>query len=106
MFIEKTPEVISLEQSLINFLCAKKDIEKNVNGGFRRIRGLTFGIDIQEKISYFTVSIGMFQAWFNVETGLRERGNCMGLDHHIREWYKIPSVRTTFKTIMNTRNRH
>lgn len=106
MFIEKTPEVISLEQSLINFLCSKKDIERNVNGGMRRIKGLTLGIDIQEKNSYFLVSIGMCQAWFNLETGLRERGNCYGLDHHIREWYKIPAVRTDIKNILSPKSKH
>ena len=106
MYIEKTPEIISIEQSLINFLCMKRDIERFVTGGIRRIKGLNLGIDVQDKGTCFTVSIGMCQAWFNIETGLKERGNCFGIDQYIREWYKAASVKDSIRGIIINKVKH
>ncbi|MBQ8635653.1 hypothetical protein IJ425_05830 [bacterium] len=90
----KDPIITELEQSLINFLCSKEeDVEKKVSGGIRRVRGLTFNIDVKNpKNASFTVQIGMCEAGFNVANGLKEKGNCFGLERFIRDWYERPTV--------------
>ena len=89
----KDPIVTELEQSLINFLCSKDEVEQKVSGGVKRVRGLTFGIDVKNpKNASFTVQIGMCEAAFNVTNGLKERGNCFGLERFIRDWFERPSV--------------
>ena len=75
----KDPVIAELEQSLINLLCSKQEVEEKVPGGIRRVRGLTFNIDVKNpKNPSFTVQIGMCEAIFNVTNGLKERGNCFG----------------------------
>ena len=91
-----------LEQSLINFLCQKKEIEDLVSGGQRRVRGLSFNIDINDhKRPYFTVQIGMMEAAFNAFTGLKERGNCYGIERFVRDWYERPSVKHAINQFAN-----
>lgn len=89
----KDPIIAELEQSLINLLCSKPDVEDKVSGGAKRVRGLTFNIDVKNpKNAFFTVQIGMCEAAFNVTNGLKERGNCFGLERYIRDWFERPSV--------------
>ncbi len=89
----KDPVITELEQSLINLLTSKKDIEEKVSGGAKRVRGLSFNIDVKNpKSPFFTVQIGMCEAAFNVNNGLKERGSCFGLERYIRDWYERPSV--------------
>ena len=97
----KNPAYTELEQSLINFLCQKKEIETLVNGGSRRVRGLTFNLNLKDaKRPLFTVQIGMCEATFNAITGLREKGNCFGLERFIRDWFERPSVKQTIQGII------
>lgn len=89
----KDPIISELEQSLINFLTSKKDIEEKVSGGAKRVRGLTFNIDVKNpKNASFTVQIGMCEAAFNVSSGLKEKGNCFGLERYVRDWFERPTV--------------
>lgn len=89
----KDPIVSELEQSLINFLTSKPEIEEKVSGGAKRVRGLTFNIDVKNpKNPSFTVQIGMCEAMFNVTNGLKERGSCFGCERFIRDWYERPTV--------------
>jgi hypothetical protein len=34
----------------------------------------------------------MCEAKFNVNNGLKELGNCFGLERYIRDWYERPTV--------------
>ena len=89
----KDPVITELEQSLINLLSSKRDIDEKVSGGIKRVRSLSFNIDIRNpKAPYFTVQIGMCEAAFNVNNGLKERGSCFGLERYVRDWYERPSV--------------
>ncbi len=89
----KDPIISELEQSLINFLVSKPEIEEKVSGGARRVRGLTFNIDVKNpKNPSFTVQIGMCEATFNVTNGLKERGSCFNLERFIRDWFERPTV--------------
>ncbi len=89
----KDPVIAELEQSLINLLVSKPEVEEKVSGGARRVRGLTFNIDVKNpKNPSFTVQIGMCEATFNVTNGLKERGNCFGLERFIRDWFERPTV--------------
>ena len=89
----KNPQLASLEQSLINFLTSKKDIEAKVNGGAKRVRALSFNIDLKNpKRAVFTVQIGMCEASFSCTNGLKEKGNCFGLERYVRDWFERPSV--------------
>ena len=89
----KDPKLTELEQSLVNFLCQKKDIEEKVSGGSRRVRALTLNINTKNpKQPIFTVQIGMCEAAFNAMNGLKEKGSCFGLERYIRDWYSRPSV--------------
>lgn len=89
----KDPIIAELEQSLINFLCSKKEIEQKVSGGAKRVRGLTFNIDVKNpKNPSFTVQIGMCEAAFNVQTGQKEKGSCFGCERYIRDWFERPTV--------------
>ncbi len=90
-----------LEQSLINFLLRRKDIEDKVNGGARRVKSLTLKIDARNaKHITFAVQIGMMEAKFNMADGLKEQGNCYGIDRYIRDWYQQPSVKMEFEEIV------
>ncbi len=103
----KNPLLSGLEQSLISFLSQKKDIEEKISGGARRIRGLTFNIDLRnEKKVYFTVQIGMCEAAFNVNTGLKERGSCYGIERYVRDWFERPSVQTEIKSYISSHTRN
>ena len=91
----KEPIISELEQSLINFLTTTKaeEVEQKVSGGIRRVKGLTFNIDVKNpKNPSFTVQIGMCEAKFNVQNGLKEQGNCFSLERYIRDWYERPTV--------------
>ena len=94
----KNPQLSELEQSLINFLCTKKDIDEKVNGGSRRVRSLTLNVDTKNpKHVLFTVQIGMCEAGFSAQTGLKEKGSCFGLERYVRDWYERPSVKTAIE---------
>lgn len=100
MAAEKDPRLSGLEQSLINFLGQKKDIEEKVPGGFRRVRALSLGMKLDARKVVFTVQIGMCEAAFSPTNGLKERGNCFGLERYIRDWYERPTVQHEFKNII------
>lgn len=102
----KDPIISELEQSLINFLTSKKDIEEKVSGGAKRVRGLTFNIDVKNpKNASFTVQIGMCEASFNVTNGLKEKGNCFGLERYVRDWFERPTVSGAIsKYVQNAKN--
>lgn len=98
----KTPEITELEHSLINFLCQKKEVEEKVSGGARRVRGLSLGLDFKDiKRPMFTVQIGVCEAGFNAITGLKEKGNCFGLERYVRDWFERPTVKHTFKSMID-----
>lgn len=104
----KDPTISELEQSLINFLTTSKadEVEQKVSGGTKRVRGLTFGIDVKNpKNPSFTVQIGMCEAKFNVSNGLKEQGNCFGLERYIRDWFERPTVCGAIeKYVQNAKN--
>ncbi len=93
MAIGKNPEIAKLEQSLIQYLCTKQEVEDRVSGGFRRVRSLSITFDIRnpQKPS-FSVQIGMCEVTFNALTGMREKGHCFGIERYIIEWYLRPTV--------------
>jgi len=91
------PKLNELEQSLINYLCSKKEIETLVNGGSRRVRSLSFNITVKSGKPCFTVQIGMFEAVFNINNGLKEFGNIFGCERFIRDWFERPSVTMEIK---------
>ena len=102
----KNPAYSEIEQSLISFLCQKKEIETLVNGGSRRVRSLTFNMDLKDpKRPLFTVQIGMCEAAFNAITGLREKGNCYGLERFIRDWFERPSVKQSIQAIIASKKK-
>ncbi|MCD7779958.1 MAG: hypothetical protein LUH05_04725 [Candidatus Gastranaerophilales bacterium] len=102
----KNPQLSSLEQSLINFLCSKKEIDGLVSGGSKRVRGLTFNIDMKNsKQPLFTVQIGMCEAAFNCMNGYKERGSCFGLERFIRDWYERPSVKGEIQSFISSKNK-
>lgn len=103
----KEPIIAELEQSLINFLTGKPEVEEKVSGGAKRVRGLTFNIDVKNpKNPSFTVQIGMCEAMFNVTNGLKERGNCFNLERFIRDWYERPSVSNAIqKYVQDAKNK-
>lgn len=89
----KTPEVIKLEQSLIQYLCQKSEVDERVPGGFRRVRSLSFYIDASNpQRPTFSVQIGMLEVTFNAMTGMREKGNCYGIERYIIDWFLRPSI--------------
>lgn len=98
---QKDPIIAELERSLINYLMNKKEVEKKVIGGFRRIRGLTFNI-VTKNITntYFSVQIGMCEAIFNPITGIKERGNCFGIERIIRDWFERSSIQLKIKEVI------
>ncbi len=97
----KDPALSQLEQSLINFLTQKKEVEEQVAGGARRVRGLTMGLDLRdEKKPCFSVQIGMCEAVFNINSGLKEKGNCFGLERYIIDWFSRPSVNHELKMVV------
>lgn len=93
MSIGKDPEIAKLEQSLIQFLCAKPDTEERVTGGHRRIRGLTIVFDIRnDQKPLICVQIGMSEVSFNISNANKERGHCYGIDKHIQDWIVKPNI--------------
>ncbi len=99
----KDPQLSGLEQSLINFLLTKKDIEEKVAGGSRRLRSLSLNMKKDATKVLFTVQIGMMEAAFNINNGLKERGSCYGLERYIRDWFERPSVSHEFKILTKER---
>ncbi len=92
----KSPIILELEQSLINHLCSKKDIELRVNGGARRVKGLTLSINVKNpKNPFFTVQIGICEAAFDIQNGQKIQGSCFGCERYIRDWFERPSVNLT-----------
>ena len=83
----------SLEQSLINFLSEKKDFLEKMGAGLKRIRGLQIRLEGEGADALFIVQIGIFEAEFNVLTGLKEKGSCYGLERPIRDWSERESVK-------------
>lgn len=99
---EKNPKLLGLEQSLIQFLTNKKEVDDKVAGGFRRVRGLSLSLDTRNpKKPLFTVQIGMCEAAFDILTGYKERGSCFGIERLIIDWYSRPSVREEIKTYIS-----
>ena len=97
----------SLEQSLINFLLRRPDIEDKINGGSRRVKSLQLKIDDRNlKHLTFSVEIGMMEAKFSIENGLKEQGSCYGVDRYIRDWYTQPSIKMEFEEIIFGKNHH
>ncbi len=97
----KDPALTELEQSLIQFLTQKPDIEAKVNGGAKRVRALSISLDIKnpQKPS-FSVQIGMSEVTFNALTGAKEKGNCYGLERYIIDWYLRPSINNAFAAMI------
>jgi len=94
----KDPVLKELEQSLINFLTTRQDIEEKVNGGARRVKGLTFNINVKNpKNPSFTVQIGMCEASFNVQNGQKIQGSCFGCERYVRDWFERPTVSTAIE---------
>ena len=90
---QKDPVIVELEHSLINFLSNKKELDKKIIGGLRRLRGLTFNIITKTVTStYFSVQIGVCEATFNPINGLKEKGSCYGIERYIRDWFDRPSI--------------
>ena len=101
------PVFFELEQSLINFLCSKRDIEEKISGGIRRVRSLSFSINAKiPKAPYFTVQIGMVEAGFNAITGLKERGSCYGLERYIRDWFERPTVKFAIQKYIESQTKN
>lgn len=92
--------ISELEQSLIQYLMDKKDVETKVTGGSRRLRSLSFKI-ITKKEPYFSVQIGMLEAVFSAVSGLKEKGSCYGIERYIRDWFLRPSVSDTIRNYVN-----
>ena len=103
----KDPIISELEQSLINFLVSKPEIEEKVNGGAKRVRGLTFNIDVKNpKNPSFSVQIGMCEAIFNTTNGLKERGNCYNIERFVRDWFERPTVSNAIaKYVQDAKNK-
>lgn len=91
----KTGKVQALEQSLITFLLSKRDIEEKSGTGYRRIRSISLKLNDKNPAHVtFTVSMGMVTAEFGIMSGLKERGNCYGLERYIREWAERDVVKS------------
>lgn len=100
----KNPKLEGLEQSLIQFLTSKKDVDEKVNGGHRRVRGLSLNLDLRNhKKPLFTVQIGMCEVAFDVTTGYKERGSCFGIERYIIDWYSRPAVREEIRGYIQTK---
>lgn len=96
----KSARIQALEQSLINFLTGKKDLEAKMGTGFRRIRTLQIQLNGENpKHPVFTVQMGMFCAEFNMLNGLKEKGSCFGLERFIRDWAERDSIKTEMLAI-------
>ncbi len=91
----KSSKLQALEQSLINYLTNKKDIAEKLGSAYRRINSIQLSLnDRDPKHVTFVVSMGMVSAEFGVESGLKERGNCFGLERYIRDWAERDMVKT------------
>lgn len=102
---EKTKEKIAnLEQSLIQYLLTKKEVDEKVSGGFRRVKGLSLNLNYEEgRKPVFTVEIGFCEAAFDALTGYKERGSCFGIERIIVDWFQRPSVRTEIDNYLQQR---
>lgn len=101
---DKNPILNSLEQSLIQYLSQKPEVDKKVAGGYRRVRSLTINIDESNPNKpLFAVRIGMFECVFDCTTGLKEKGSCYGIERLIIDWYSRPSVQAEMKNVITTR---
>ena len=97
----KDPIITELEQSLIHLLSTRKELDDKVPGGLRRLRALTFNVDVKNpKNPFFTIQIGICEASFNITTGLKEKGSCFGIERYIRDWYERPSVKNAVQKIV------
>ena len=98
----KSTRVQALEQSLINFLLSKKELEEKMGVAYRRIRTIQLKLnDKDPKHLTFTIQIGMFSAEFNMMNALRERGSCLGLEKYIRDWAERDSIKTEMFELTN-----
>ena len=103
---DKDGEIVKLENSLIQFLMNKKDIDSKISGGVRRLRSLTFNITgIDSKTALFSVQIGMCEAVFNAQSGLREKGSCFGLEHYIRDWFLMSTINRDIKNYIQEKRK-
>ena len=98
----KSNRIKALEQSLIEFLSNKRDLEEKMGTGYRRIRSiqLSFNEKNPNHIT-FIVQIGMFAAEFNMSNGLKEKGSCFGIERYIRDWSERDSVKFEMMSITN-----
>lgn len=101
----KDPQLSGLEQSLINFLQTKREIEEKIPGGARRLKSLTLNMKKDNTKVVFTVQIGMMEAAFNPNNGLKERGSCYGLERYIRDWFERPTVSHELKLLVKEKFR-
>jgi|GEM_PF-6117299 len=100
----KSTRIQALEQSLVNFLTGKKDLEAKMGTSFRRIRTLQIQLNGENpKHPIFSVQMGMFCAEFNMLNGLKEKGSCFGLERYIRDWSERDSIRTEMLAIAVTK---
>lgn len=99
-------KIESLEQSLIQFLLTKREVDEKVSGGFRRVKGLSLKLDLRnEKRPMFTVEIGMCEAAFDAITGYKERGSCFGIERLIVDWFQRPSIRLEIDNYLQQRKK-
>lgn len=94
--------VTALEQSLIFFLERRKDIDELVPGGAKRVRSLKFNISVKESKPFFTVQIGICEATFNVDNGLKEQGRCFNIDRAVKLWYESGTVCSEMKKFVDS----
>ena len=91
----KSTRLQALEQSLINFLLGKKDLETRMGISYRRIRTIQIQLnDKNPKHLTFTIQMGIFSAEFGMLNGLKEKGSCYGLERYIRDWAERDSIKT------------
>ncbi len=94
------PTIYQLEQSLIQYLSSKHDIDDKVPGGQRRVRGLTFKITRNVKEPSFSVQIGIMEAVFDAINGMKIRGSCYSLERYIRDWFLRATVNQEIKNYL------
>ena len=93
-------KIESLEQSLIQFLLTKREVDEKVSGGFRRVKGLSLKLDLRNE-----VEIGMCEAAFDAITGYKERGSCFGIERLIVDWFQRPSIRLEIDNYLQQRKK-
>ena len=96
----KSNKIKILEQSLIEFLMNKKDLEEKMGTGYRRVRSLQLSFNKKDpKHITFVVQMGMFSAEFDIKSGLKEKGSCFGLERYIRDWAERDSIKAEMMAI-------